>query len=609
AANNPSEGAVARRRSGATLVSYLTPPVSQSGLYKGLLDLKETIDHWRSLPPGEALSRTGLIEAVGEQARALDFEVDDAALANDPDTEIVQIANRLSELEHTLIPEGLHIIGAKPSRDERAGFLHALAAAQLETEPVATWIDAILDGRSDDRSARAAGAPQDEQAAALTKALADIDRRLMEDSELNGLFTALDGGYVRPAPGGDLLRNPDILPTGRNLHGFDPFRLPSAFAVRDGAAQAERLLARHLEDSGRIPESVAFVLWGADNLKTGGGPIAQTLALMGARPRLDGYGRVCGAELIPLEELGRPRIDVVMTLSGIFRDLLPLQIKMLAEAAFLAAASDEPDDQNFIAKHARAKVAETGCDLETAALRVFSNADGAYGANVNQMIDGGRWSDADELADVFETRKCFAFGRNGRSERAPDHLAGALSHVELTYQNLESLELGVTTVDHYVDMLGGVSRAVRRARGAEANVYVGDQTQGEGKVRSLAEQIRLETFTRTLNPRWYEGALRHGYEGVRNIENQVTNTMGWSATTGQVDPWVYEKISETFVLDEEMRRRLAELNPKASVRMANRLMEAHEREYWSPDEETLEALRRAGDELEDRLEGVTAAAE
>jgi len=179
-----------------------------------------------------------------------------------------------------------------------------------------------------------------------------------------------------------------------------------------------------------------------------------------------------------------------------------------------------------------------------------------------------------------------------------------LRDVDVAYQNLESVELGVTTIDHYFDTLGGVSRAVRRAKGEEAAVYIGDSTRGDGKVRTLKEQVALETRTRTLNPKWYEGLLRHGREGVREIEAHVTNALGWSATTGQVDPWVYQRLSETYVLDEEMRRRLAELNPQASARLANRLLEAHERAYWQPDDATLEALRRGAEELEDRLEGV-----
>jgi magnesium chelatase subunit H len=298
----------------------------------------------------------------------------------------------------------------------------------------------------------------------------------------------------------------------------------------------------------------------------------------------------------------------MVTLSGIFRDLLALQTRMLAEAAFLAASAEEPEAMNFIRKHALAYQAEHGGDLETAALRVFSNADGAYGANVNQMIDAGCWTDEDELADAYQARKSFAYGRTGAAVRQSSVLQDFLKGVDFAYQNVESVELGVTTIDHYVDTLGGISRAVKRAKGAEAPVYIGDQTGGEAKVRTLAEQVSLETRTRMLNPRWYEGLLKHGYEGVRQIEAQVTNTLGWSATTRQVDPWIYQQISETYVLDDAMRRRMAELNPIASSRMAKRLLEASDRNYWAPDDATLQALRQASDELEDRLEGVPTAA-
>jgi len=259
---------------------------------------------------------------------------------------------------------------------------------------------------------------------------------------------------------------------------------------------------------------------------------------------------------------------------------------------------------NFVRKHALAYQQAHGCDLETAALRVFGNADGAYGSNVGMLVDSGRWDDEDELAEAYMRRKGFAYGVDGRPARQDKVLSHVLSSVDLTYQNLDSVELGITTIDHYFDTLGGITRAVQRARGTTASVYIGDQTRGEGTVRTLAEQVALETHTRALNPKWYEALLAHGYEGVRNIEAQVTNTLGWSATTGQVAPWVYEQLTQTFMLDEKMRRRLAELNPVASAKVAHRLLEAHERRYWTPDEAMLDALRRAGEELEDRLEGV-----
>jgi magnesium chelatase subunit H len=347
-----------------------------------------------------------------------------------------------------------------------------------------------------------------------------------------------------------------------------------------------------------------MVLWGTDNLKSEGAQIAQVLALIGARPRFDDYGRLAGAELIPLEELGRPRIDVVVTLSGIFRDLLPLQTRMIAEASWLATVADEPVEMNFVRKHSLAHQAAHGCDVETASLRVFSNAQGSYGANVNMMIDGGVWTDPEELATMFETHKGYAYGRSGAPVQHRALLESELAQVELTYQNLESVEIGVTDLDQYVDGLGGMAKAVERARGEAAPVYIVDATQGETKVRSLGEQIDLETRTRMLNPVWYEGMLKHGFEGVRALEAHVTTTMGWSATTGSVSPWVYQRISETFVLDDAMRARIAALNPKASARVADRLLEACERQLWTPDAATLAALKSASNDLEDRLEGL-----
>jgi magnesium chelatase subunit H len=568
AANNPSEGLIAKRRAGATLVSYLTPSIAQAGLHRGLADLKASIDRWRQFEPdADPEQRAALERLIQAQAADVDLAVAEPAWGDAAQAEITQLTAAVRELETALIPHGLHVVGEPPAAAARAELLDAAGI--------------------DDPQRRA-----------------ELDALLAADHELPALLHALDAGYVRPAPGGDLLRNPEVLPTGRNLHGFDPFRIPSAFALHDGARQAERLIARHRSESRGLPETVAMVLWGSDNLKSEGGPIAQALWLLGAEPRHDSYGRLCGAQLVPLETLGRPRIDVVVTLSGIFRDLLPMQTKLLAEAAFLAASADEPEELNFVRRHALAYQREHGGDLARAALRVFGNADGAYGANVNQLVDGGAWNDEDELADAFVRRKGFAYGVTGRPERQDGVLASVLAGVDVAYQNLDSIELGVTTVDHYFDTLGGVCRAVKRARGEAASVYIGDQTRGDGAVRTLAEQVTLETHTRALNPKWYEALLEHGYEGVRHIEACVTNTFGWSATTGQVAPWVYQQLTETYVLDETMRRRLAALNPTATAKLANRLIEAHERRYWSPDAAMLDQLQRAGAELEDRIEGI-----
>ncbi|WP_296474316.1 magnesium chelatase subunit H [Roseinatronobacter sp.] len=553
AANNPSEASLAKRRSNAVTITHLTPPVAQAGLYRGLQELKDSLQRWRRVDAATE-DQADLEALIAEQAAALDLSGEPAGLWL-----------KLLEVEDALIPEGLHIMG-KPM--DAAARKHLLS--QVDVDDVTR---------------------------------ARMDRDLQGDHEMRGLLRALGAEFIAPVPGGDLIRSPEIVPTGRNIHAFDPFRMPTAFALREGAVQAQKLLDAHPT----LPRTVAMVLWGSDNIKSDGGPMAQALALMGATPRFDAYGRLSGADLIPLAELGRPRIDVVMTLSGIFRDLLPLQTRLLAEAALKAALADEPEAQNFIRAHALAAARDLGVSLEVAALRVFSNAEGAYGSNVNQLVDSSTFGEEDELADAYQARKGFAYGVNGKPVAQPDLLKATLKTVDLAYQNLESVELGVTTVDHYFDTLGGIARAVKRARGgADTPVYIGDQTRGSGKVRTLRDQIALETRSRSLNPKFYEALLVHKAEGVRQIEAQVTNTMGWSATTGTVDPWVYQRLSETFVLDEAMRRRLAELNPQASARLAGRLIEASERNYWQPDAATLAALQDAADEIEDRVEGIAA---
>ena len=555
ASNNPSEATLAKRRSGAVTITHLTPPLASAGLYKGLSELKDSLSRWRASAP-DAPERAEIETLIAEQAEAVDLG------GTDPEA----LWLKLLETEDALIPEGLHILGKPMSDAARTEYLSHLADRDPATQ-------------------------------------ARVAKLLGEQTEIPALLHALEGGYTLPVPGGDLIRSPEILPTGRNIHAFDPFRMPSAFACREGAAQAELLLETHKT----LPRTVAIVLWGSDNIKSDGAQLAQALALMGATPRFDSFGRLCGADLIPLEELSRPRIDVIMTLSGIFRDLLPLQTKLLAEAALKAAMADEPAEQNFIRAHALDYAQKIGCDLETAALRVFSNAEGAYGSNVNLLVDSSAFDDEDELADAYVARKSFAYGVNGKAQPNDKLLQTALGDVDLAYQNLESVELGVTTVDHYFDTLGGISRAVKRARGGqEAAIYISDTTRGSGKVRTLADQVSLESRSRALNPKFHEALLEHGAEGVRQIESSLTNTMGWSATTGQVEPWVYQRMSETFMLDEEMRKRLTDLNPAASSRMANRLLEAHDRAYWQPDSATLDALRNAADALEDRLEGVAA---
>ncbi|MEJ2540840.1 MAG: magnesium chelatase subunit H, partial [Gemmatimonadota bacterium] len=541
AANNPSEGTLAKRRGNATLLSYLTPSLARAGLYKELLALREELDRWSRSDAPDPTDADPLLETIRARAEAMELDVRDEGAG--PGPMVQHLREQLLELEYALIPTGLHVLGRAPDADARQELLAAAAEAGFPdahllpfdelrgatTPPAREVLGAAVrlldegDRRSAERAMVDGGLARDE-AHRLCGVLDDLRERLLANPELDAVVRALDGRWVAPAPGGDVIRNPAVLPTGRNTYGFDPWRVPTAAAQRDGRLQAERLLARLRTGEGDWPETVALALWGTDNMKRDGAPLAQALALMGAEARFDTYGRLSGARLIPLEELGRPRVDVLVTASGVFRDLLPLQLRLLADAAWLAASADEDPQMNAVRRHALAQQEALGCTLEEASRRVFSNADGAYGANVNQTVESGAWQDGDELAEVFVRRKGFAYGRDGRAAPAHELFQMALGKVDAAYQNLDSVELGVSDVDQYVDALGGVTRAASRAAGRDVPAYIGDETRGAGVVRSLKEQVSLESRTRTLNPRWYEAMLAHGYQGVREVEARVTTT-------------------------------------------------------------------------------------
>ncbi|MEN9933767.1 MAG: hypothetical protein RLZZ387_346 [Chloroflexota bacterium] len=441
---------------------------------------------------------------------------------------------------------------------------------------------------------------------ALRHALEDLLGRMLQERELEGIERALAGGYIPPSPGNDVVRNPAVAPTGRNIHGLDPFRVPTPAAQEAGELLVRELIERLAAQQGHVPETIAMVLWGTDNLKSDGEGVAQALALIGARPVTDELGKICDVRLIPLRELGRPRVDVVITVSGIFRDLLSLQMGLLDKAARLAAAADEPLEMNFVRKHALAQAAELGVGLDEAAARVFSNAPGSYGANVNHLVESSAWDSADQLADAFVQRKSFAYGARGEWHDARRVMEAALSTVDATFQNVDSFEVGISDIDHYYEYLGGITKSVELLRGTRPPVLLAEALTTTGRLSSLEQMVRLETRAKLLNPKWFEGMLAHGYQGVHEIETRVGNTYGWSATADAVEGWVYQGVAETFVLDEQMRERLAELNPHATAGIARRLLEASDRGFWDADEATLDALRQIYGDLEDRLEGVRA---
>ncbi|HLY66681.1 MAG TPA: cobaltochelatase subunit CobN [Chloroflexota bacterium] len=480
------------------------------------------------------------------------------------DAYVAKLLDQLLEIEQRLIPTGLHVLDRPTDQQD----LLALAA-------------------------------QHHPPAIIAQLRNDVQRQ----DEIEAIVHGLSGGYIAPSSGGDIMRNPAVVPTGRNLHGLNPALVPTRIALRNAQRVVDLLLARAFDEAGAYPQSIGFVLWGTDNLKTDGEAIGQVLCLLGVRPLVDDLGRVHDMELLPLGELGRPRIDVVVTASGIFRDIFANQLHLLDRAFSLAALADEPAEQNFVRAHTLAMAADLELEAEEAAHRIFSNAAGAYGTNVNFAIENRAWRDEQDLAQMFLNRKSFVYGRGVEGRSATQLFKRALSTVDITFQNVDSLEFGVTDIDHYTEYLGGMTKAVEQLRGSRPAAYLGDFLMPKGKVRSVREMVELETRTKTLNPRWYEGMLAHGYEGAREVESHVGNTFGWSATCDAVPDWVYDKIAETYVLDPAMLERLRDLNAHAAAGLASRLLEAQTRGYWHPDSDTSESLREAYLQLEAAAEG------
>ena len=565
------------------------------------------------------------------------------------DARVLQLYEELLEIEHRLIPTGLHVFGRPTAADERADLLRMIASFDRPEAGARALTDLVAEGlgissyhlsqvHSDEKQfaerekvdalvmyavkefvtsgADAATVFLENEAQVKTEAsrpvfalLANVSEELLKNNEIDALVRALRGEFIEPGPGADLVQNPAILPTGRNTHAINPYAVPSAVAFARGEGVATSLLLRYQEENGRYPEAMALVLWGLDNIKTQGEGVAQALWLLGVRPIRDGLNRTTNVEAIPSAELGRPRIDVVMTVSGIFRDLFSPTVQLLDKAVRLVAQLEEPPESNYVRKHVLEQIERDACDLDEASLRVFSNAPGNYGTNVNFMVMDSQWEREDTLGDLFVTRKCFAYGRDSHGQAIEGREARvamdrALSRVEATYQNIDTFEIGLTDVDHYFEYLGGVSKAVEKRAQSRPAIYLSDSLSRDVKIRSLEETVRLETRAKTLNPKWYEGMLKHGFRGVAEIENHVSNTFGWSATADAVDDWIYSEVANTFLFDDSMLERLRDLNPHSAHSLARRLLEANGRGYWNVDESALEKLRAISRALEDQLEGV-----
>lgn len=684
AANNPSEATIAKRRSYAETISYLTPPAENAGLYKGLQELSELIGSYQTLK--DTGRGTPIVNTIMDKCRLVNLE-NDIALpdkdakdmsAEERDTLVGKVYGKLMEIESRLLPCGLHVIGKPPTAQEAIATLVNIASLDREEEGfkslpriIAESIGRNLDEiylrndkgiledvellQSITEATRAA-------VAALVKERTDAEGRVSKVSQLNflnigkknpwiaalndagysqvdpepikplfnylefclqqvcadlelgSLLRALEGEYILPGPGGDPIRNPDVLPTGKNIHALDPQSIPTLAAVKSAKIVVDRLLERQRQRSqaepgnegGSYPETIAVVLWGTDNIKTYGESLAQVMWMVGVKPVPDALGRVNKLELIPLEELGRPRIDVVINCSGVFRDLFINQMNLLDKAVKMAAEADEPLTHNFVRKHALQQAEEMGIHLRQAATRVFSNASGSYAANVNLAVENSTWEEESELQEMYLKRKSFAFDSDNPGMMGEDRriFESALKTAEVTFQNLDSSEISLTDVSHYFDSDPTKTIASLRGDGKQPASYIADTTTANAQVRTLSETVRLDARTKLLNPKWYEGMMSHGYEGVRELSKRLVNTMGWSATAGAVDNWVYEDVNSTFIEDEAMRQRLMNMNPHSFRKIVTTLLEVNGRGYWETSESNLDRLRELYQEVEDRIEGV-----
>ena len=426
------------------------------------------------------------------------------------------------------------------------------------------------------------------------------------DKEMDSLIKALDGNYVLPGPGGDPIRNPGVLPSGKNIHALDPQSIPTTAAVAAAKSVVDKLIERQKEEQGTWPETIACVLWGTDNIKTYGESLAQILWFVGVKPKPDSVGRINKLELIPLEELGRPRIDVVVNCSGVFRDLFINQMALIDQAVKLAAEADEPLESNFVRKHSLEQAEKEGTSIREASARVFSNASGSYSSNVNLAVENSTWEEENELQEMYLSRKTYAFNADnpGEMNQKREVFESVMKTADVTFQNLDSSEISLTDVSHYFDSDPTKLIKTLRDDGKEPSSYIADTTTSNAQVRTLGETIRLDSRTKLLNPKWYEGMLKSGYEGVRELSNRLNYTLGWSATSGQVDNFVYEETNETFINDEEMRKRLMDLNPNSFRRIVGTLLEVNGRGYWETSDENIEQLKELYQEVEDKIEGV-----
>jgi cobaltochelatase CobN len=638
--NDPGEGTQAKRRAHATLVDHLIPPMARAETYGDIARLEQLLDEHAAI----AALDPGKLPAVRQQiwtlmrAAKMDHDLGLGERPEDDsfDNMLLHVDGWLCEIKDVQIRDGLHILGEKPTGEAELDLVLAiLRARQLfggdQTLPGLRQALGLSEDGHDERTdvdaaeARArelVAALQDtgwnpdavdeltddaEVAAILRFAATEVVPRLAGTAgEIDQILRALDGRFIASGPSGSPLRGlVNVLPTGRNFYSVDPKAVPSRLAWETGAAMADSLLARYRDDYGRWPRSVGLSVWGTSAMRTAGDDIAEVLALLGVRPVWDDASRrVVNLEPIPLAELGRPRIDVTVRISGFFRDAFPHVVTMLDDAVQLVAGLDEAADDNFVRAHAQADLTEHG-DRRRSTTRIFGSKPGTYGAGLLQLIDSRNWRDDADLAQVYTAWGGFAYGRGLDGAPAADDMNRQYRRIAVAAKNTDTREHDIADSDDYFQYHGGMVATVRALTGQAPAAYIGDNTRPDAvRTRTLSEETTRVFRARVVNPRWITAMRRHGYKGAFEMAATVDYLFGYDATAAVMADWMYERLSAEYVLDDENRKFMSESNPWALHGMAERLLEAAGRGMWAqPEQDTLDGLRRVLLETEGELEG------
>jgi cobaltochelatase CobN len=642
--NDPGEGAQAKRRAHATLVDHMVPPMARADSYGDIARLEQLLDEHANVAAMDPAKLPAIRAQIWTliQAAKLDH---DLGLNERPEDDhfdelVLHVDGWLCEIKDSQIRDGLHVLGVPPSGPDRVDLVLAVlrarqvwggsvalpglrealglaeGATRTDTDAVESVASALVGGMESRGWAPDAvpavvqevlGGPSPQVAAVLRFAVDEVVPRLERTTdELDAVLHALSGGYVPAGPSGSPLRGlVNVLPTGRNFYSVDPRAIPSRLAWETGQAMADSLVARYLADTGTYPPSVGLSVWGTSAMRTSGDDVAEVLALLGVRPVWDDASRrVTGLEPIPLDELGRPRIDVTVRISGFFRDAFPHVVTMLDDAVTLVAGLSEPGDSNHVRAHVEADLAAHG-DRRRATTRVFGSKPGAYGAGLLPLIDSRNWRDDADLAEVYAVWGGYAYGRDLDGVAARPDMEAAYRRIAVAAKNVDTREHDIADSDDYFQYHGGMVATVRALTGSAPRAYVGDSTRPESvRTRSLAEETSRVFRARVVNPRWLAAMRRHGYKGAFELAATVDYLFGYDATTGVVADWMYEKLTQEYVLDPENREFLERSNPWALHGIAERLLEAVDRRMWaSPDPELLAQLRQAYLDTEGDLEG------